>query len=205
MNEIQEMSVRTPLHLDDNRHKVLQGQYAEPQMAVNVIHDNVAGVRIPKFHLREGQVANSAEFGLAGGGRDIERAQKRWTSLLRLLVKTAGLQTQFVALDEALKLTSRRVNALENVLIPRIEGTIHYIISELDEMEREETFRVKKILENKRIHAEKEVERMEEHKKQMKGEGQKNTQQQEQGSKDQEEKNILEGEAEYDEDAHLFD
>ena len=51
------------------------------------------------------------------------------------------MQTSFVKLDEAIKITNRRVNALEHVVIPRIENTIAYIISELDELEREEFFR----------------------------------------------------------------
>ena len=35
-------------------------------------------------------------------------------------------------------MTSRRVNALEYVLIPRIEATIHYITQEMDEQSRED-------------------------------------------------------------------
>lgn len=50
-------------------------------------------------------------------------------------------QTSFAALDEAIKLTNRRVNALDNVVIPRIVATIAYIDSELSELEREEIFR----------------------------------------------------------------
>lgn len=51
--------------------------------------------------------------------------------------RLASLQTSFVTLDEALKVTNRRVNALENVTIPKIEGVLAYIDRELDELERE--------------------------------------------------------------------
>lgn len=48
-------------------------------------------------------------------------------------------------LDEVIKTTNRRVNALEHVLLPRLDNTIAYIGSELDEQDREEFFRLKKI------------------------------------------------------------
>lgn len=51
------------------------------------------------------------------------------------------LQTSFVVLDETIKATNRRVNAIEHVIIPRIERTLAYIGSELDEREREEFYR----------------------------------------------------------------
>jgi V-type H+-transporting ATPase subunit D len=44
-------------------------------------------------------------------------------------------------LDEVIKMTNRRVNAIEHVIIPRIERTLSYIASELDEREREEFYR----------------------------------------------------------------
>merc|ERR1711862_948259 len=47
--------------------------------------------------------------------------------------------------------TSRRVNALEYVLIPRIEVVLAYITREMDEQAREEFFRVKKVVEKKKV------------------------------------------------------
>ena len=51
-------------------------------------------------------------------------------------------KTSLKTLDEALKVTNRRVNALEFVVIPQLENTISYIMRELDEQEREEFFRL---------------------------------------------------------------
>ena len=57
------------------------------------------------------------------------------------LVDRVPVQASLATLDEALQVTNRRVNALECVVIPKVENTIAYIISELDELEREEFFR----------------------------------------------------------------
>merc|ERR1712027_189239 len=67
------------------------------------------------------------------------------------LIKLASLQTAFKTLDEEIKMTSRRVNALEYVLIPKIEDIIAYITQEMDEQAREEFFRVKKVVEKKKV------------------------------------------------------
>ena len=75
------------------------------------------------------------------------------------MVELASLQTSFVTLDEVIKITNRRVNAIEHVIIPKIERTLAYIIAELDELEREEFFRLKKVQDKKKkIRAEKEKE-----------------------------------------------
>lgn len=60
---------------------------------------------------------------------------------METLVELASLQTAFTVLDEVIRATNRRVNAIEHVIIPKLENTVSFILSELDEADREEFFR----------------------------------------------------------------
>ncbi|RYG62414.1 V-type ATP synthase subunit D [archaeon] len=130
------------------RNKVLEGNMTA-SVRVTSRTDNVAGVKLPVFN----QYATGAEvkenLGLVGGGRKIHQCRERFGDYLKALIKIASLQTSFVAMDEALKITNRRVNALENVTIPRIVRTIDYINRELDELEREDFTRLKMVKKKK--------------------------------------------------------
>ena len=75
---------------------------------------------------------------------------------IKLLVEIASFQTSYKAIDECLKITNRRVNALEYIVVPRIRGVMHYIDTELQEREKEDKFRIKKVLQNKAKHKENE-------------------------------------------------
>merc|ERR1719352_1505424 len=93
-------------------------------------------------------------FGLGGGAVVLAENRAEHRSALEVVVHLASLQTSFKTLDEAIKVVSRRVNALEHVVIPSIEKTIGYIKNEMDEMEREEFYRVKKQVAKKRFQLE---------------------------------------------------
>jgi V-type H+-transporting ATPase subunit D len=107
--------------------------------------DNVAGSYLPVFEsFIEGHDSHEMT-GLARGGERVQRAREAYQQVVKLLVELATLQTSFHLLDEVIKMTNRRVNAIEHVVIPKIENTIAYVTSELDEQDREEFFRLKKI------------------------------------------------------------
>lgn len=107
-------------------------------------------MKLPVFTEHETGQEVHDNLGLAGGGRQITNCRMLFRDYLAVLIKLASLQTSFVTLDEALKITNRRVNALENVTIPRIERILTYINRELDELEREDFTRLKKVQSKKR-------------------------------------------------------
>ncbi|CAG8955877.1 hypothetical protein HYFRA_00008727 [Hymenoscyphus fraxineus] len=108
--------------------------------------ENVSGVFLPAFESYTTEGNN--DFGLTGlgkGGQQVQRCRETYARAVETLVELASLQTAFVILDEVIKVVNRRVNAIEHVIIPRTENTIKYINSELDELDREEFFRLKKV------------------------------------------------------------
>jgi len=115
--------------------------------------DNVAGVKLPVFKIEIKEGAESEIFqtiGLSHGGAVVTACRDQYRKAVVALIRLASLQTTFYTLDEEIKMTGRRVNALEYVIIPRIEDIMKYIEQEMDEQAREEFFRVKKVVEKKK-------------------------------------------------------
>ena len=79
------------------------------------------------------------------GAGHIEAARELFIDATQHLTELASLQLAHQALAVAIAATNRRVNALEHVLVPKLENSIGYVVSELDEQEREEFYRLKKI------------------------------------------------------------
>jgi len=145
----------------DIKYQVLQAVPPAAAIKLTTKVDNVAGVKIPVFQRVDVEAKDSSALvGLARGGQKLEDSRNSFKKALDSLIVLASLQTAFVALDAAQKLTNRRVNALEYVVIPRLEETVKYIATELDEMEREDFVRLKKVQEYKKKRIEEEEKAM---------------------------------------------
>ncbi|KAJ0168750.1 V-type proton ATPase subunit D [Colletotrichum tanaceti] len=128
----------------------IQESARSARFRVRTKQENVSGVLLPTFesYVTEG----NNDFGLTGlgkGGQQVQRCRETYARAVEALVELASLQTAFVILDEVIKVVNRRVNAIEHVIIPRTENTIKYINSELDELDREEFYRLKKVANKK--------------------------------------------------------
>jgi len=135
---------------------VVRQNVGKARVKVRTEVDNIAGVKLPTFVPEEKGADVNELTGLSRGGEKIKDCKEQWLKCIKVLIVLASLQTSFRTLDESIKSTNRRVNAIEHVIIPKYERTIAYILSELDEAEREEFFRLKKIqAKKKKINLEK--------------------------------------------------
>jgi len=94
----------------DFRKKVVEAPQRErAAVTVRVRTENVAGVKLPVFTLVKAASADAEldVLGIAGGGRQIGAARDKFRSLLEGLVRLGSLQTSFLTLDQAIKLTNR--------------------------------------------------------------------------------------------------
>ncbi|MCL4128037.1 UNVERIFIED_CONTAM: hypothetical protein GTU68_035931 [Idotea baltica] len=126
--------------------------------------ENVAGTNLPVFETFEDGGDTYELTGLSRGGQQMAKLKINYKKAIELLVELASLQASFITLDNVVKVTNRRVNAIEHVIIPRYERTLQYIISELDELEREEFYRLKKIQEKKKQAKERAAKKLKESK-----------------------------------------
>ena len=150
------------------------------QFQVQTRVENVSGVQLPIFEAHfvssasstdtnnnnnNNNNSSSADFtALSRGGQQVHKCREANQKFLASLLNLASLQTAFHILEEVIQVTNRRVNALEYVILPKTENTINYIISELDEQDREEFFRLKKVQAKKKAKDElAELERQEQH------------------------------------------
>lgn len=141
------------------------------QFQIRTRIENVSGVQLPIFEIfmnnstsstakassgsgsgSGSSAGNPSDFtAISRGGQQVQKCRETNLKVLQSLLSLASLQTAFHILDQVIHTTNRRVNALEYVILPKTENTINYITSELDEQDREEFFRLKKIQSKKKL------------------------------------------------------
>jgi len=115
--------------------------------------DNIMGVKIPKINMDNIRKDVKPSYGFLESCSKLDDTQQQFSKLLLKLVQLADLEGGIKALTVEIEKTKRRVNVLENNLIPRLQATRKYIEMQLEEREREDFFRrkrIKAILESKK-------------------------------------------------------
>lgn len=83
-------------------------------------------------------------MGFVGSSPYIDEAADSYGNLIEKIVKAAEMEATLKRMLEEIEATKRRVNALEFKVIPELLEAQAFIQLRLEEMEREETFRLKR-------------------------------------------------------------
>ncbi len=104
--------------------------------------ENVWGTRVARLGVEWPRGATTSPLGM--GGHTLT-AQVAFRSISQAVLKVANTESRLRHIGEEIKKTARRVNALEQAVIPGIQSQIHYIQQVLDQQEQEDIFRLKRI------------------------------------------------------------
>src|SRR3990170_4365758 len=116
------------------------------EVLVDIELRNVWGTKIPEVGVRNVRrpLLQRGHNPTATSARTIESAAQ-FEELLAAILQVAATEIKLKKIGEEIKKTTRRVNALEQVVIPRIRGEIRYIAAVLEQRAREDVFRLKRI------------------------------------------------------------
>ncbi len=104
---------------------------------------NIMGVKVPKFIFDEKKREKQRGYSFLSTSIEIDNAAKNFEESLNLLIGLAEKEATATKLAEEIKKTKRKVNALERILIPKLQSDAVYITMRLEEMERENFSRLK--------------------------------------------------------------
>lgn len=105
---------------------------------------NVIGVTLPHMQLKVSPL-KSAPYNLLATSARLDDATMKMAEALKAIAELSSAEAATRKLAEAIASTKRRVNSLEYIIIPRVLGSIRYIQMHLEEREREDFFRLKRI------------------------------------------------------------
>jgi V/A-type H+-transporting ATPase subunit D len=114
------------------------------ELLLDVKTASVMGVKVP--HIEQKSVAHSMldrGYSVIGTSITIDETASAFETEVDAIIRLAESELRLARLASEIQVTSRRLNALEYILIPNLEIERDYIKMALDERERSDHFRLK--------------------------------------------------------------
>ena len=130
----------------DGPEAVRSAALAQPgEISLTTRETTVMGVRIADIrHEPLGRARSDRGYSLAGSSPALDRLAELFEAELTLLLDLATVELRLRRLADEIGTTTRRINALESVVLPRLAQERDQIRATLDERERQDRFRLKR-------------------------------------------------------------
>lgn len=114
---------------------------------------NIMGIVVPEIEANSIRTPmDQRGYGVIGTSVYIDEAAKAFENLVQTIIEAAEIETTMKKLLDEVEKTKRRVNALEFKVIPELQESEAFIRLRLEEMERENTFRLKRVKQKAEAH-----------------------------------------------------
>lgn len=111
---------------------------------------NILGVQVPKISdLSFKKGINERGYSILSTSSKIDETVEEYEKVLEYVAKAVEAESTLKKVLNEIEVTKRRVNALESKIIPRLESQKKFIDFRLEELERENKFRLKMIKDKK--------------------------------------------------------
>ena len=122
---------------------------ARGDLTLEVTSASVMGVRVPHIEQKRADRSMlSRGYSIAGTSISIDEAASAFEAEIDAIIQLAETELRLTRLASEIQSTSRRLNALDHVLIPRLGSEREFIQTALDERERGDHFRLKLVKRN---------------------------------------------------------
>lgn len=121
-------------------------QSIEKEKDFTILYKSVMGVEIPT--IKREKVPTTIQYGFFRTNPAFDKAVLSFGKIRELIYELAEVENSVYKLAMEIKKTQKRTNTLEKIQIPKYTSTIKYIEDVLEEKEREDFFRLKKIKKN---------------------------------------------------------
>ena len=116
----------------------------EDRFSIDPKSRNVIGVIVPYLKV-EVKALDGFPYNVYDTSIKLDVATNSMAEAIKLIAELSSAEAALMKLAQAIAATKRRVNSLEYIVIPRMVGTVRYIEMHLEEAEREDFFRLKRI------------------------------------------------------------
>lgn len=123
--------------------------YPRQSVELGLTYKNIMSVNVPRysFHTKNNDLAEIYPYGFAQTSGELDDALDNMARVFEDMLELAQVEKTMQLLAEEIEKTRRRVNALEYVMIPELEGNIKYISMKLEENENSTKVRLLKVKE----------------------------------------------------------